>query len=282
MKGIEKMFNIRDKGAEAETNMTMDDYDVTNELAITKCENDTGEIWTMPALHIFKGRLPQNVIDDLCEYVGNENNNDANDRLVANISGTQSHLLTENPLMKDFYNIMMEAACTYVDQCSMKCNYSNGTDTSRTIEVSDVWSVKMKEGDYNPLHIHESNAHNGLSSICYLKVPSIITEEAMEQGKLVVSGEDYRSTSLTSHGWLSFVWGADGRRDDFLCPTNKVVLPEVGDFYIFPKTLHHMVYPFRGPEERWSIQMNFDVWQPNEAMGGMTIEQGEDIVKDEA
>ena len=38
-----------------------------------------------------------------------------------------------------------------------------------------------------------------------------------------------------------------------------MVGPEAGDFFIFPGTLYHCVYPFYGSGERRSFSMNFQV-----------------------
>ena len=43
----------------------------------------------------------------------------------------------------------------------------------------------------------------------------------------------------------------------FTCPSTLNVVPEVGDFYLFPNYLMHTVFPFKGTdEERRSISFN--------------------------
>ena len=41
---------------------------------------------------------------------------------------------------------------------------------------------------------------------------------------------------------------------------NIMLQPEVGDFYIFPYDLEHLVYPFRGDGMRRSLSVNYDVF----------------------
>ena len=43
-------------------------YDITKELSKIKVDDNLGEIWTYPAMHIFHGKLPNNVVNDLIEY----------------------------------------------------------------------------------------------------------------------------------------------------------------------------------------------------------------------
>ena len=49
--------------------------------------------------------------------------------------------------------------------------------------------------------------------------------------------------------------------------TKKVVVPKTGDMYIFPASLRHSVYPFKGDSTRVSMSGNlyigFDLNRPN-------------------
>ena len=46
----------------------------------------------------------------------------------------------------------------------------------------------------------------------------------------------------------------------FTCPSTFNIVPEVGDFYLFPNYLMHTVFPFKGTdEERRSISFNADI-----------------------
>ena len=67
-------------------------------------------------------------------------------------------------------------------------------------------------------------------------------------------------------GLLQFNWHNQntGWEDDY-CPTIRdLIIPVVGDYYVFPKWLSHTVYPYRGTEQRWSVQTNFDVYTNEE------------------
>jgi uncharacterized protein (TIGR02466 family) len=114
----------------------------------------------------------------------------------------------------------------------------NRTKINPGFQVSfvDSWIVKSKEGDYNPVHVHEAS----LSGIVYLKVPSQVADPMTTDGKLNFLFGDYRLSNL-----------------DFL--GMREVVPRVGDMYLFPSWLQHVVYPFRGAEERVSYAFNLGV-----------------------
>ena len=249
--------------------MTEDErYYITNEILRTKLDDGGGsegdEIWTYPAIHIFRGRIPEDILKDMIEYCTETNNNLASDKLIANMEGTQSNLDPDDPLMKGFVEMMAKSACTFVNQCHM--SYGKPQSPKR-IEVQEIWDVKMQPGDYNPLHIHGTKSKEGLSSICYLKVPDEVLEAAQEGGK----NPKYRF-SHKKDGWLQFMWGLGTHVTDFDCATNSYILPKVGDYYIFSKSLNHQVFPFKTEQDRWSVQVNFNCWDDFEEDGVNLVE----------
>ena len=234
-------------------------YDITKELSKIKVDDNLGEIWTYPAMHIFHGKLPNNVVNDLIEYCTITNNDNQSNKLVANIKGTQSTLDINDPLMKEYIDTMMRSACTFIDNCRM--DYG-GNGSSMRVEIEEIWDVKMTPGDYNPMHIHGTESSEGLSSITYIKVPESF-REAAERGR-----SDPKYAYYPKHdGWLELLWGLTSdamTSNQFSCANNAFVLPQVGDFYIFPKSLNHLVYPYRENEDRWSIQINYNCWSDGE------------------
>ena len=99
-----------------------------------------------------------------------------------------------------------------------------------------VWAVSQVAGDFNPMHIHESN----LSGVCFLKIPPDYEEEYKK--------EDHHPTA----GCLEFL----GSVPNHFARHSFLVKPEVGDFYLFPSWLTHQVYPFRSEGERRSMAFN--------------------------
>lgn len=232
-------------------------YSITKDLAKVKI-GDLGQIWTYPALHIFHGTMPDKIVKDVTEYCAKTNNDKASKYLIANLEGTQSELDPDDPLMKEFIERMMRSVCTYIDECEI--NYGLA-QTPKTVDIKEIWDVKMLPGDYNPLHVHGTDSKEGLSSIFYLKVPKSI-KKAWEEG----SNNPKYDYSSKKDGMLKFIWGLSTYQnsDSFACGTSTFILPEVGHFYIFPKSLNHEVMPFRDEEDRWSVQVNFNCWAKGE------------------
>ena len=99
-----------------------------------------------------------------------------------------------------------------------------------------VWVVSQYAGDFNPMHIHDSN----LSGVAFLKMPPKFEEEYKK--------EDHHKTV----GCLEFL----GSVPNHFARHSYLVKPEVGDFYLFPSWLTHQVYPFRSEGERRSLAFN--------------------------
>ena len=98
------------------------------------------------------------------------------------------------------------------------------------------WIVSQYAGDFNPMHIHDSN----LSGVAFLKIPPGFDKE--------YEREDHHPTA----GCLEFL----GSMPNHFANHSYLVKPEVGDFYLFPSWLTHQVYPFRCEGERRSFAFN--------------------------
>ena len=220
---------------------------------------DSKIIHSYPAISILKGVLPTDTINNISNYLEDVNDNSAATSLAANISGDQSNLDVKHPLMKDFFEEMLQGCCTY--QNFMSRNVVGVSSQHRTMILNCCWSVKMNPNDYNPMHIHGTNSISGLATICYIKVPEHIKQDVLKSRE----GHVDNGKGMTD-GLLQFNWHNQntGSEDDY-CPTIRdLIIPVVGDYYVFPKWLSHTVYPYRGTEQRWSVQTNFDVYTNEE------------------
>ena len=103
--------------------------------------------------------------------------------------------------------------------------------------IINSWIVRQFQNDYNPLHVHGGH----ISGVGYLKLPSDF-------------GEYTQKTKVNNlNGNLSLV---NGTRL-FNSPATYNIKPKVGEFYLFPNYLMHVVYPFTNSnEERRSISFN--------------------------
>ena len=103
--------------------------------------------------------------------------------------------------------------------------------------IESMWAVSQWAGDFNPAHMHDGD----LSGVFYTKMPESIDKER--------AAEDH----YPSVGDILFMCG-----DPKTFSGHKLQHPpEVGDIFMFPSWLTHMVYPFRTPEEeRRSVSFN--------------------------
>ena len=111
--------------------------------------------------------------------------------------------------------------------------------------LDNAWINDMFAGEYNPAHFHSSkNSLVGLSSVLFLKTPDTY-------GKEIINPKD------PSNGHLEFIGGAQHS----LSMSQHRLSPKVGDFFIFPYTLVHTVYPFRQTEQmRRTLSYNCDLF----------------------
>ena len=112
-----------------------------------------------------------------------------------------------------------------------------------TIDINSIWVNEMKAGDYNPIHIHQGKLFTGLSSVMILKLPKDM-------------GPEIARPDQPMNGQLQILGSATGQfvKADY-SPEMKI-----GDFYIFPYDMRHVVYPFTNKKEkRRTLVCNIDV-----------------------
>ena len=102
--------------------------------------------------------------------------------------------------------------------------------------INNSWVVSQYANQYNPVHWH--NGH--ISGAGFLKLPSTF-------------GETFQKDKKNLNGQLTLIHGQRA----FMSDSQFKITPKVGDFYIFPHYLMHVVYPFKdNDEERRSISFN--------------------------
>ena len=141
-------------------------------------------------------------------------------------------------------------AHSYVSEDILKWFYSifdhylkwNKTQEYR-MDINSIWINEMKAGDYNPVHIHQGKIFTGLSSVMILKLPKDM-------------GPELARPDQPMNGQLQIMGSASGQfvKADY-SPQLKI-----GDFYIFPYDMRHVVYPFTNKKEkRRTLVCNCDV-----------------------
>ncbi|MET0646795.1 MAG: putative 2OG-Fe(II) oxygenase [Pyrinomonadaceae bacterium] len=182
-------------------------------------------------------RLPPGMVTNLLAFTDRHlragNSTDYSEHLAGRIErGAQVELAPEGVPAR-FRKLLLELSAAYIDS-----QRSLGQCGPEPYELSfvDMWVVSQREKDFNPIHRHGGQ----LSGIVYLKVPRQINQKRRPEG------------------CLEFVYGR-GKPETLDFNGNRTVLPVVGDMYIFPAWLQHLVYPFYGRGERRSLSFNIEM-----------------------
>ena len=165
--------------------------------------------------------------------------------------------IPDNKFIKyDVMGYLMEMVGFYIDTILKNGNVQSNLDTivpggPHTLwhsRLTDAWVVKQKENEYIPVHGHANQKESCKISGClYLKVPDL-KGSIGDQGVAIKGGKDGQ-----------IVFTGMGGADPFSTTTQFNVTPEVGWLYVWPSTLNHQVYPFKGKGERRGIAFNVDV-----------------------
>jgi hypothetical protein len=178
--------------------------------------------------------LPMEFVDDINKAYDENSKNlkPYNDKLAGKIAEEKKVNEILTPSNKDTFLWCFE-------------QYVKLTQTSKWNCVpTQAWINEMKSGEYNPTHYHTSKTNEtGLSSVLMLKRPDWYGVEA--------SNED-----RPANGWLGFSGGDQAP----LSMSQTRVDAQVGEFYVFPYTLLHEVYPFNSTDEvRRTMSYNCDL-----------------------
>ena len=113
--------------------------------------------------------------------------------------------------------------------------------------IVSAWTVHQFENEYNPIHNH---ANCKISAVLHLKFPEKI-EPSVKEHLVQADGSGV-------DGNLVFT-GMGGADEWCTAPVLNCNAATVGMLHLFPSTLGHAVYPFRGKGERRSLSFNADI-----------------------
>jgi len=112
-----------------------------------------------------------------------------------------------------------------------------------SMDINSIWVNEMKAGDYNPVHIHQGKLYTGLSSVMILKLPKDY-------------GPELARPDQPLNGQLQILGNVAGQ----FAATDYSPNVKIGDFYIFPYDMRHVVYPFSNKKaKRRTLVCNMDV-----------------------
>lgn len=146
--------------------------------------------------------------------------------------------------LKEEYHLpcesVLEVLKPYINGYCMAFHEQRGKTIS-SLKMTSSWVNYMKAGDFNPPHTHSVNDKMCLfSCVLFLDVPEDMCKE------------EHVANSYPP-GSLEFIYGQPQENNN----SHLVFTPQIGDFYMFPGWLTHLVYPFKSNGTRVSISANF-------------------------
>ena len=193
------------------------------------------DLYTPFGPRIMKSSVPQNIIDimnskanDILKDDDKSKKLDYSQNLAGNVKKEIALSLGE---VKSLETIVNKLVTEYILK-----TVGNQFNPEKTNMSYTSWVVSQYAGDFNPVHIHDSQ----LSGVLFLKLPPNYEEEYR------------REDHYPSVGCLEFVGSVPNTfsKHSWMCK------PIIGDLYLFPSWLLHQVYPFRSEGERRSMAFN--------------------------
>ena len=186
---------------------------------------------------IAKVKMPEKIINTLNDHVDKIVNNEELSKKFDNGKNLAGNVKQELSLSKEisdesgWSSFLSNATRAWIKFCLGK--------NIKEFHIYNSWIVRQFSNEYNPVHMHSGH----ISGAGFLKVPSTF-------------GETFQKDKKNLNGKLVLIHGSKS----FLCNSKYEIIPEVGDFYIFPHYLMHTVYPFKDTnDERRSISFNAKV-----------------------
>ena len=188
---------------------------------------------------ILKVRIPEEILNKLNDYIDKIMNDNTKlkklnygEALVGDV--TQEFLLEIEFVKTSGWLEFLGNSCKIYKELN------EGKKISK-FNLLKTWVVRQFQNEYNPTHWHGGH----ISGAGFLKVPKSLGESTQQK-----KSKKYRG------GNLQLIHGARM----FTCPSTFNIIPEVGDFYLFPNYLMHTVFPFKGTdEERRSVSFNASI-----------------------
>ena len=184
---------------------------------------------------IMKSSVPQNIVDEVNKKADDILNDDKRSKDLdysANLAGNvKKEVALSLGEIKSLELVINKLVTEYILKTVGKQFNPENTNMTYT-----SWVVSQYAGDFNPVHIHDSQ----LSGVFFLKIPPGYEEEFR------------REDHYPSVGCLEFL----GSVPNTFSKHSYMAKPQIGDLYIFPSWLSHQVYPFRSEGERRSMAFN--------------------------
>ena len=196
------------------------------------------EIITPFGPSIFKVKIPNQIVNDLNQYVDNTVADETKANKLNHGNQLIGDVTQEFKLEEEF--MKQVGWLGFLGNCTSNWIQNVTGKKIKNFALIDSWIVRQFENEYNPIHYHTGH----ISGAGFLKLPSTFDTHVQRKEK---EEKDYFG------GTLNLVHG----QKSFLSESVFSIKPEVGYFYFFPHYLMHTVYPFKDTsEERRSISFN--------------------------
>ena len=195
---------------------------------------------------VMKTQLPPEILQKMLKIT---------DEIVANAETAESHgkllagqikheLLIDSEILEreEMMGFFMDVTRNFVIQQFCQSRPSDQKDIMAEewyTQMLSMWIISQKDNEYNPIHVH---TECDMSTVMYLKIPEYLPSRKPSKN---IDGSIQFLNNVTKDP----VWGSP----------QMALQPRVGDFFIFPASQQHLVYPFRTPDgkgERRSVSFN--------------------------
>ena len=204
------------------------------------------ELWQPWSTFIMKTQLPPKILEKMIRITDKIVDNAANEKSHGhNLAGQiKDELWVEHDILvkEEVMDFFLDVCRNYVIQAFCQNEPLNKQaifNEEWYTRMLSMWIISQKDNEYNPCHVHTECA---LSTVMYLKIPEYLPS---------------RKSHRNDDGAINFA-GPAGKDHVWGIPT-ITYQPQVGDFFIFPASQQHFVYPFRTPDgkgERRSVSFN--------------------------
>jgi len=112
-----------------------------------------------------------------------------------------------------------------------------------SFNLGGPWINYQRAGEFQPCHEHSGE----VSAVVYIDIPEEIAQE-----------EYTKDTNINCPGQIEFLYGSG----DIGSTGTQKLIPQTGDFLLFPSGLKHIAYPFH-TKNVTRISMSFNVFDWN-------------------
>ncbi|WP_262590451.1 2OG-Fe(II) oxygenase family protein [Candidatus Pelagibacter communis] len=185
---------------------------------------------------VFRVKIPMEILDKLNKYIDDVVKDKSQSKNLNYGESLVGDVTQEFVLEKEFAK--SSGWLDFLANCTKSYIEINERKKISKFALIETWIVRQFENEYNPTHWHSGH----VSGAGFLKVPKNLGKHVQDK-----KSKKYRG------GDLQLIHGSKM----FMSASTLNIIPEIGDFYIFPNYLMHTVFPFKETdEERRSISFN--------------------------